>query len=51
MTTDRFYGGVSNRLQNLRSMLAYVRDEHPTRNELNRWVLENTQAGSSDNSI
>lgn len=48
MTTDRFYGGVSDRLQNLRSMLAYIRDEHPTRNELNQWVIENTQAGSSE---
>ena len=48
MTTDRFYGGVSNRLRNLRSMLVYVRDEHPTRDELNQWVIENTRAGSSD---
>lgn len=48
MTTDRFYGGVSDRLQNLRSMLAYIRDEHPTRDELNQWVIENTKAGSSD---
>ena len=48
MTTDRFYGGVSNRLQNLRSMLVYVRDEHPTREGLNRWVIDNTRAGSPD---
>lgn len=48
MTTDRFYGGVSDRLQNLRSMLAYIRDEHPTRDELNQWVIENTRAGSSE---
>ena len=48
MTTDRFYGGVSNRLQNLRSMLVYVRDEHPTREKLNRWVIDNTRAGSPD---
>lgn len=48
MTTDRFYGGVSDRLQNLRSMLAYIRDEHPTRDKLNQWVIENTTAGSSD---
>lgn len=48
MTADRFYGGVSNRLHNLRSMLAHVRDESPTRNELNQWVIENTRAGSSD---
>lgn len=48
MTTDRFYGGVSDRLQNLRSMLAYIHDEQPTRDELNQWVIENTKAGSSD---
>ncbi|WP_435067589.1 HNH endonuclease [Haloplanus sp. C73] len=48
MTADRFYGGVSNRLQNLRSMLAHVRDESPTRNQLNQWIIENTRAGSSD---
>lgn len=48
MTTDRFYGGVSDRLQNLRSMLAYMHDEHPTRNELTHWVIKNTNAGSSD---
>lgn len=48
MTTDRFYGGVSDRLQNLRSMLAYIRDEQPTRDELNQWVIENTQADSPD---
>jgi hypothetical protein len=45
MTTDRFYGGISDRLQNLQSMLAYIRDEHPTRDELNEWIIENTRAG------
>lgn len=48
MTTDRFYGGVSTRLQNLRSMLAHVRDEHPSRGELTQWVIANTPAGSED---
>ncbi|MDQ2052877.1 hypothetical protein RBH26_20760 [Natronolimnohabitans sp. A-GB9] len=48
MTTDRFYGGVSNRLQNLRAMLAYVRDSNPSRSQLNSWVLSNTSAGSED---
>jgi len=33
MTTDRFYGGVYNRLQNLQSMLTYIRNENPARNE------------------
>jgi len=48
MTTDRFYGGVSNRLQNLRAMLKYVRDERPSRGELNQWVIANTSANSAD---
>lgn len=48
MTTDRFYGGVSNRLENLRLTLSYIRDEHPTRDELNQWIIENTRAGSVD---
>ena len=48
MTTDRFYGGVSNRLQNLRAMLEYARDERPSREELNQWVIENTSANSAD---
>jgi putative restriction endonuclease len=48
MTTDRFYGGVSNRLQNLRAMLQYVRDAQPSRPELTDWVIQHTQAGSAD---
>ena len=48
MTTDRFYGGVSNRLQNLRSMLEHIEAEHPPREQLNEWVIANTSAGSSD---
>lgn len=48
MTTDRFYGGISNRLQNLRSMLEYIETEQPHRKQLNEWVIANTSAGSSD---
>lgn len=48
MTTDRFYGGVANRLQNLRLMLEYVESEYPPRSELNEWVIANTSAGSQD---
>jgi len=48
MTTDRFYGGVSNRLQNLRSMLEYIETEHPPRGQLNEWVIASTSAGSAD---
>jgi putative restriction endonuclease len=48
MTTDRFYGGVTNRLQNLRSMLEYVQEHEPSRTDLTDWVIAHTQAGSAD---
>ena len=48
MTTDRFYGGVSDRLQNLRLMLKYIREERPSRNQVNDWVISNTEASSPD---
>jgi len=48
MTTDRFYGGVTSRLQNLRSMLNFIRDENPSRDELTEWVINNTRANSAD---
>lgn len=48
MTTDRFYGGVHGRLQNLRELLSYVEDESPSEDELVRWVIENTSAGSEN---
>ncbi len=49
MTTDSFFGGVSNRLQNLRAMLDYVRSAHPTREQLITWVSSSTKANSRDN--
>lgn len=48
MTTDRFYGGISNRLQNLRSMLEYICTESPPRPQLNQWIILNTQADSEE---
>lgn len=48
MTTDRFFGGVSGRLANLRAMLEYVRKEQPQRDELVRWLIDNTNATSKD---
>jgi putative restriction endonuclease len=48
MTTDRFYGGVTNRLQNLQAMLKFVRDENPSRDDLTEWVMNNTRANSAD---
>lgn len=48
MTTDRFFGGVSNRLDNLYALLAFVRDEHPPRETVVQWLIENTNATSED---
>jgi putative restriction endonuclease len=48
MTTDRFYGGVSNRLANLRAMLEFIRAGRPARERVVQWVTDNTLAGSQD---
>lgn len=50
MTTDRFFGGVDSRLQNLRSMLAYVDSTKPNKADLWRWLKRNT-AAESDSTI
>jgi putative restriction endonuclease len=47
-TTDRFYGGVSDRLDNLRSMLQYVREDSVSRPQLAAWAIRNTRAGSEE---
>ncbi|SIS22073.1 hypothetical protein [Natronorubrum thiooxidans] len=44
MTTDRFFGGIDNRLQNLRSMLVYVDSTGPEEPELWKWLRVNTTA-------
>lgn len=44
MTTDRFYGGVTNRCDNLWACLAYIQSTTPTREELIQWVIDNTRA-------
>lgn len=46
MTTDRFYGGVQGRLQNLRKMLSYVDDTTPDEDDLVQWIIANTPADS-----
>ncbi|MBX0297069.1 HNH endonuclease [Haloarcula nitratireducens] len=48
MTTDRFYGGVTNRLDNLRACLAYIHENSPTRENLTQWVIDNTRASSPE---
>jgi len=44
MTADRFFGGVDNRIENLRSMLEYVKEASPSESALWSWLRENTGA-------
>jgi 5-methylcytosine-specific restriction protein A len=46
MTTERFFGGVDGRLENLQAMLEYVAAHTPTEPELTAWILEHTPAGA-----
>jgi 5-methylcytosine-specific restriction endonuclease McrA len=47
MTADRFYGGTTNRLENLRAFLSFVHTtEECTLDQASTWVLQNTRAGS-----
>jgi len=48
MTTDRFYGGVTNRRRNLRECLKYIQSTTPTRDQLAQWVIDNTRASSAE---
>lgn len=50
MTTDRFFGGVDGRLENLQSMLEYVNNNRTTESELWNW-LESHTAAESDSTI
>ncbi|EJN57807.1 hypothetical protein HSB1_38920 [Halogranum salarium B-1] len=50
MTTDRFFGGVDRRLDNLQSMLAYLSSDPRSEDELWTWITSNT-AASSDSTI
>ena len=44
MTADRFFGGVDNRIENLRSMLEYIEEDSPSESALWSWLRENTGA-------
>ena len=48
LTTDRFYGGTSQRLQLLRRFLSFVESEDLTRSDAKDWILSNTDARSRD---
>ncbi|WP_114578413.1 hypothetical protein [Saliphagus sp. LR7] len=50
MTTDRFFGGVAKRLENLQSMLAFVTKTNPDDSALRNWLISNT-AAESDSTI
>jgi len=44
MTADRFFGGVDNRIENLRSMLDYINGTSPSEPALWSWLRDNTGA-------
>lgn len=44
MTADRFFGGVDNRIENLRAMLDYIAEESNEESELWAWLSDNTTA-------
>jgi len=44
MTADRFFGGVDNRIENLRAMLDYIAEESPEESVLWAWLRDNTSA-------
>ena len=46
MTTDRFFGGVGGRLQNLQAMLKFIAETSPTQATLWEWLRSNTAAES-----
>ena len=46
MTTERFFGGIGGRLENLHSTLQFVSEHEPTESELIDWIVEHTPAGT-----
>lgn len=46
VSTDRFYGGTTTRMANLRSLLRFVDATQPTFEDVVAWVAENTRSGS-----
>ncbi|WP_255170066.1 HNH endonuclease [Natrononativus amylolyticus] len=47
MTTERFFGGVDDRVQYLCLTLQFVSEHEPTEADLINWILENTPAGAA----
>ncbi|WP_232700583.1 hypothetical protein [Halobacterium wangiae] len=46
LTCDRFFGGVSNRIENLHTFIQYVEAESPTEDAANEWLREEFDADS-----
>ena len=46
MTTERFFGGVENRMEYLHDTLVFVNNAKPNEKHLTNWILDNTPAGS-----
>jgi 5-methylcytosine-specific restriction endonuclease McrA len=47
MTTDRFFGGVDERLATLQATYEFVNDTQPTEEDLHDWLVANTSADSA----
>ena len=48
LTTDRFYGGTTRRIELLRKFLSFVESEIPQESETQEWLLSNTNAQSRE---
>lgn len=46
LTCDRFFGGVSNRIENLHKFLHYVEEESPTEDDATEWLRSEFDADS-----
>lgn len=46
MTTERFFGGVEGRIENLQKTLEWMAENHPEEEQLITWIKSNTPAGS-----
>lgn len=44
LTTDRYFGDLDTRLNNLETALEYIADNNPSEEELTEWILETTNA-------
>lgn len=48
MTTERFFGGIEGRIENLKMFLEFVSNESPVEHDMIEWIRDNTDADSDD---